>query len=155
MIIRGMGIPETRMLHQPRHRATQLHPRSLRDHILDALAELQRPVLGRRLHGKVITEAQHRSPPVPVEVVHGTARADDEVILAPEGAQRRADLQVEVRVVAGVGGEEGCGRAAGGEHSNEDEVDVVDPVEVGVAADVEAFFCEHGDAARGRFEVWV
>jgi hypothetical protein len=38
---------------------------------------------------------------------------------------------------------------------DEDQVDVVDPVEGWVAAGVEAFLGEHVDAPLGSLEVWV
>lgn len=150
MIIRSMRIPILRMLHQPRHRAPHSRPtRTLNHNILHRLTKLQRPVLRRRLHRKVITEAQHRRPPIPVEVVNGTTSANDEVVLATELAQRGADFHVVVGVVAGVGGDEGGGWTGGRKHADEDEVDVVDPFEGVVAGGFEAGLVEEGDASVG------
>lgn len=94
---------------------------------------------------------QHVCPSVAVQVMDCAARADEQVALLAERAQRSADLDVVVRVVAGVGGDDGHGRAGGevGEHPDEDQEGVVDPFEVCIGADGEAFGGEHGDAARG------
>lgn len=156
MIIRRMRIPILRMLHQPRHSASHLRPaRTLHHNILNSLTELQRPVLRRRLHGKVIAEPQHRRPPIAVEVVHGATGADDQVVLATELAERGADFHVVVGVVAGVGGDDGGGWAGVREHANENEVDVVDPLEGVVAGGFETGLREEGDAPVGGGQVGV
>lgn len=155
MVISSVSISEARMLHQTSHSPTQLHTGRLGNHILKSLSELQGPILGRSLHGKVIAESQHGSPPVTVEVVHGTARANEEVVLLPQGAQGRTHLHMEVRIVAGIGGDQSGGRAATGKHADEDEVDVVNPFEIGVTANVEAFLGEHLDTPVGSLEIGV
>lgn len=60
-----------------------------------------------------------------------------------------------VRVVARVHGDDGRGRTAGWEHVNENEVDVVNPVEGRVGRDIEALVGEEGDASAGGCEVGV
>ena len=87
----------------------------------------------------------------------GAAGADEEVVLVAQGAQGGADLDVEVGFEAGVHADDGGGRTGGrdGEHANQDQVGVVDPLEGGVGGDGEAGVAEHVDAARGGGEVRV
>lgn len=150
-----MRIPVLGMLHQAGHGAPQRRPRGLRDDVLDRLAELQRPLLRRRLHGEIIPEAQHGGPAVAVEIVDGAAGADEEIVLVAEGPQCRADLHMVVGVVAGVHRDDGRRGTPLGEHVDEDQVDIVDPVEGRVAAGVEACLGEHVNASVGRLEVGV
>jgi hypothetical protein len=147
MIVRGMCIAILRMLHQARHAPPQLWPAVIRDDILHRLTELQCPRLGRRLLREVVAVLQHGAPDIAVEVVYGAAGADEQVVLVAEGAQRRADFHVVVRVEAGVHGDECCWGTAVWEHPDQDEIGVVDPVEVGVGLGVKAFGFQHLDAA--------
>lgn len=87
----------------------------------------------------------------------GAAGADEEVVLVAQGAQGGADLDVEVWVKAGVHADDGGGRTGRrvGEHADQDQVGVVDPLEGGIGGDGEAGVAEHVDAARGGGEVRV
>jgi hypothetical protein len=96
---------------------------------------------------EVVSEADHGCPSVAVEVVDCSSGADDEVVLVAEGPERGAYFHVEVRIETGVHGDYGGWWTAVGEHADQDEVGVVDPVEVRVALDVEALGFEHLDAA--------
>lgn len=150
MVIRGMRIPISRVFHQSRHGRAQLRPPTrLGQHILHGLSKLQRPVLRRRLHGKVVAKPKHGRPSVAVEIVDGTPGSDEKVVLATERTHRGSDFEMEVRVEARIAGYDGCGRAGCGEHADEDEVDVVDPVKGWVAGDREAFARKQGDASVG------
>lgn len=62
---------------------------------------------------------------------------------------------MEVRIEAGVGGDDGRWGTAGGEHADQDEVGVVDPVEGWVGGDIEVLGFEHLDAFFSGLEVWV
>lgn len=89
--------------------------------------------------------------------MHRAAGADHERLFGElaERAQRGADLDVEVGVVARVHGDDGRRGAAVGEHADEDQIGVVDPVESGVWFCVEAGGLEHGDNAGRHREVGV
>lgn len=155
MVIRRVRVPIQRVLHQPGHSPPQARAAIIPDDILDRLAELERPRLGRALLGEVVREAQHRHPVVAVEVVHGAAGPDDQVVLLAQRTQRCPQLHVEVRVVALVGRNQRGGRAARREHADKDEVRVVDPVEGGVARGREPGFLEERNAALGCGQIWV
>lgn len=143
------------MLHQPGHRPPQLRAIILTDDILNRLAELKGPVPRRRLHRKVVAVPDHGRPLVAVQIVDSAPGADQEIFLLAERAQRFADAHMVVGVEAGVHADD-CGRgAATGKHPDEDQVGVVDPVEFGVGAGVEAGGLEHGDTAAGGGEVGV
>lgn len=75
------------------------------------------------------------------------ARPDQEIVFPAEWAEDRPDLRVEVRVVPSVQGDDGGRRTTVGEHADENEIDVMDPVKSGVAANIEAFTGKHLDAS--------
>ena len=157
MVVRRLRVAIARVLHEASHREPQLRARVPGDGVFDRLTEVQGPGLRWLRLAQRVAVQQHGLPLVAVEVVHGAAGAHDQVVLAAEGPQRRADADVEVWVVAGVHGHDGHGWTVGvvGEHVDQDQEHVVDPVEVRVGADVEALCGEHVDAALCRGHVWV
>lgn len=132
MIIGCMCISKRGMLHQSRNAACDgaLFPIPTAAHkdILEALAELEHGGLGGVGLGKVVRVAQHLEPVVAEEVVDCAAGADDEVAVVAEGGDEAAHPGVQVRVESGVHADDGRRGAFVGEHADEDEERVVDPV---------------------------
>lgn len=94
--------------------------------------------------------------------MHGAAGADQQRLVrgpVAQGPQRGADGDVEVWVVPVLRREDGRGRTAVGEHADEQEVGVVDPVEGGVGLGGDAgggeVGLEGGDHGEVRVEAVV
>lgn len=153
MVIGGMRVSVLRVLHQPGNRTPESRTAVVGEAVLDALSELQCPALGRRLLREAVSVLEHRRPAVAVEVMHCAAAADDQVTLLAQRADGAADAHVEVRVEAGVHGDEGRGRALVGEHADEDEVGVVNPLESRVRSSLETGVVEDGEHALAGGEV--
>lgn len=148
-----MRIPVERVLHEAGHRATEPRSAVVSDDVLDGLAKLHGPVLRRTFLGEVVRVVYHWRPMVSVQVVYRTAGTYDQVPLLPQRAQNLPDLDMEVRIVASVHGDEGCGRAAVGKHADEDEIGVVDPVEGRIPRGSQPSFVQHCNASLSCLQV--
>lgn len=58
-------------------------------------------------------------------------------------------------IVAGIERDDRRGGTVCREHADEDQIHVVDPVEGGIPADIEAFLAEHIDTALTGFEIRI
>lgn len=85
------------------HRIAAFSPpthRVLRERVERLVAEVERPLLRRPGLRKVVAVQDDVLPGIPVQVVDCSASADDEDVIVPKRADRRADGDMEVRVAA-------------------------------------------------------
>ena len=83
---------------------------------------------------------------VAVQIVHCAASPDQKVAVLTEGSNQCAYARVQMRIEARVHADDGGGWAAAGEHADQDEVGVVNPVKGLVGAGVDATFPQRCDA---------
>ena len=87
--------------------------------------------------------------------MHSTTSTNEKNLLLPQRAQRRANLNMKVRIISRVHTNDRGWRAAIGEHANQDEISVVDPVKVLVEFGLEASIIEEVDATICHGEIGV
>lgn len=101
-----MCVSELWVHHQPRHGPAKARSAVVLDRIGKGLAKVECPLLGLALLGKVVAVEDGLGKGVAVEIVHGTARADEEAALTAEMAEGNADLQMLMRIKVHVGADD-------------------------------------------------
>ena len=104
---------------------------------------------------EIVAEAKHRGPPIAVQIVNRPAGSDDEIVLFAQLAQSRAHLQMEMGVISGIHGDDGGWWASVGEHADQDQICIVDPVEGVVATDIVPSLVEEIDTTFGGLQIGV
>lgn len=112
-------------------------------------------MLRGRILCEVVAEAKHRGPAIAIEVVNRSAGSDNEIVFLAQLTEGRTHLHMEMGVISGVHGDE-CGwRATVGEHTDQDEICIVDPVEGVVATDIVPGLVEQVNATLCGLQIVV
>ena len=157
VIVCGLCVPVLGMFHEPCHCLAQSGPRIARYSVLGSLSKIKSPCVWWCLLAEAVAIQEHWSPDVAVKIMDCTSCTDEEISFVSQRPQCCSNPDVVVWVISCVHGDYGCRRTqlGIGKHSDEYQIGVMDPVELGVGRDVETILLKHADTSFRSRKIWI